>query len=1317
MAASIRLSEASGRLWERTPPSTPLSPLLLLHPAPKHRFLCASFSPAADWLALSDSKGTLFQVHLLKNSYKAVARGCNGVTALCILPSDPEEIAVACSSACVFVYQTTGRLQGTLKAHRSAVFHLSSARGLLLTCSEDACVLWRQDWSRVRSLFGERNGFVWADFVQGGRSIVTVHRAGEVFQWSLQTFALERQYQSSDLYQAFSVLTTGTEYLIGASKERITVWGLEAAEPLYSLGVDREIRALAGMNGKVGVLGQTGGVHIVDLRTKETVQVPGLADFQPVGLFTDPKGLKMLLLDGNGAASVLTGLISSQSTPSPRPYSASKPVPSPTPSDTDVNLLSSQDKLELTQLTPSEFHLQDLKSLLKKYGEFPDKYRVAIWQSILQLPLNEPEYTALASKGLHPVCTSLSEQYPIRDKALFSRMQRTLSALSHWSPVFAEADSVPSTIFPLVSLCGGQELVSFELIACLYLNWLQHWFVYYPNPPVDYLNTCETLLSRIDPQLVSHFSAIGSVAGKLIWPILRSFLTEILTKEEWLVMMDHLVANWDHPELLMYFLVQYLASYRATLMTIRNLDDLNYFLHKQNPANVVKTMRKAEALMRKSDLNKDLQVQFLRRTPLPAGKYPLFTAYPQFEVQLKADIRQRVQEEAAESLRRQGYLDDLTSHLTELESKEKQYRAQQTALSQLEQDRRQTEAVIAATTLAERKKLDQESRSKRLNQLKQLQETIENSLDSQLTARKTELARLEQEIAHRRAQDQYFIDKKIQDEAISRLEFQSAQKLYELTRSRSAEDEQRRLRDQIEAWKREQELRERLLGEQWTLEDEERRLKLEAVKERKMKEMEALTLANDRKKLEMQQTLQELEREVRTQGVIRERKLRTIREEEALRTAQALDQLTQAQTVLQQEEQAHFRALLAEERRLAERRARERLDLLEIERRKQVTDMRELEGEIQSLQKRQQRVEVEDKLAELRHEQELKALQEERQTQEMMLRIEEERRIKRELELEMGQKEEELREKAEFQQVLRETEERLLRDERIRFESQRKELRLQQNEEEAAKASAHNIKMSTIIRERERQLLELTQSRRQNEEERTRSAQFSRVEEGRSRERAGVEEEKAPVLGKNRSWELEETESRSESEEKASEEAENSRKLHLFEGKPRPISATRPIAATRPLRTRFEGSKSREEEYRPDLSHDSFSVNDELRFERASRDTPAATSPPPRSLSPGEAGEQVISQHDTAHRSNYRHASSPGSYSDSSYCDSESSQGSYTSGTSGGVPPLPERYVYGSSEGSSRTGSVSGSVSGSGSGSWERSERQSGGEVRRSHYY
>ena len=1194
---------------------------------------------------------------------------------MCVMGGDPEEIAVACSSYCVFVYQTTGRLQGTLKGHRSRVNQVvaNSLRGMLLTCSEDACILWQlSNWSRLRSLFGEKNGFTSAQFTPSGRSILTCFSHGELYQWSLHNFSLEKTLTHAQglMFTAITGLHTNSgDYCVGAGFDaRLTIWESEGpAAPIGHIALQSQkvtqLVAIAG--GKVIALGSAGGVEVADVRERTVKPIP-VGDSKAVAIYADGKGGKMVAIDTSGAVRLFLGPNASQETVTIRPASTAsvkssvaKSVSSEKNDEAEVQIMSEKERQELEQTNPSDLRLKDLRNLLQKYGEFPDKYRLSIWQTILQLPNNEDSFAKLAGKGIHPAYSTLNEKYPIKSQKLFAQLQRTLSEMSYWSEVFAEAEVLPGIAFPIVALAGGQETVCFELLASLFLNWLQHWFEFFPNPPVSYIQACSLVLSRLDSQLSAHLQTLASNPGQVFWPLLSSLLTEVLTKEEWIVMMDHLVMEWEQPLLLLHFVTQYLLSYKSTLLSIRSPDDLSHFLHKQNPCRVVKLMKKARTALQRLDLNHDLPIQFSRRVPLLQGSYPTFTGYPQFEVNFQAEVRARIRQETDEALRKQNYLDDLASHMTDLEEKERQYRSQQEALLQLDHDRRTTAALSTAATLQEKRQIDQELRSKRLQQLRQVQGTIERSLDSQLEARKAELMRLEQEIANRRQQDQYFLEKKVQDEAVARLEFQSAQKLYELTRGRSMDDEQRKIREQIDVWKREQELKERLLHDQWALEDEERRLKLETIKERKLKEMESLTLANDRKKLEMQQQLQELEKEVRAQDVIRERKLRTIQEEEALRTAEALEKLTKAQTVVQQEEQMHFKTILAEERRAAERKTRERLELLEMERRKQTGEMQELEGEIEMLQKRQQRIEVEDRLAELRHEQEMKTLAEERQVQEMLLRIDEERRVKVQLEREMRMKEDELREKTEFQQVLRETEDRVLREERARFEEQRAELRRQQEEEESAKANAHNLKMETIIREREKQLLELTQARRQAqyppppepqyplpEEGRSRSAQISRVEESRSR---GEE--------------------------------------------PRRDSPS----------------------YRDDLMHDTFSRNDEAgRFVRA-EDDPSAGSPPHRSLSPGEEGERLVSHHDSEHKKQLRHVSSPGSYSVSSSYVSESSHVESYSSEVSGTPPLPDHYESSySSELSSHTNSVTDS---SGM-SWSRSERSPAGEpVRRSHYY
>ena len=75
--------------------------------------------------------------------------------------------------------------------------------------------------------------------------------------------------------------------------------------------------------------------------------------------------------------------------------------------------------------------------------------------------------------------------------------------------------------------------------------------------------------------------------------------------------------------------------------------------------------------------------------------------------------------------------------------------------------------------------------------------------------------------------------------------------------------------------------------------------------------------------------------------------------------------------------------------------------------------------------------------------------------QEILLRIEEERRLQRQMQQDLKFKEEELNEKTAFQRVLREAEDQVINDERQKFESFRSALRGEINNIETAKQEAH----------------------------------------------------------------------------------------------------------------------------------------------------------------------------------------------------------------------------------------------------------------------
>lgn len=50
-------------------------------------------------------------------------------------------------------------------------------------------------------------------------------------------------------------------------------------------------------------------------------------------------------------------------------------------------------------------------------------------------------------------------------KPLFAFAYRTLSALAHWSAIFAETPYIPLLAFPFVKLFQNNQLICFEVVA------------------------------------------------------------------------------------------------------------------------------------------------------------------------------------------------------------------------------------------------------------------------------------------------------------------------------------------------------------------------------------------------------------------------------------------------------------------------------------------------------------------------------------------------------------------------------------------------------------------------------------------------------------------------------------------------------------------------------------------------------------------------------------------------------------------------------------------------------------------------------------
>lgn len=160
--------------------------------------------------------------------------------------------------------------------------------------------------------------------------------------------------------------------------------------------------------------------------------------------------------------------------------------------------------------------------MLGQFGEYPEKYRFLTWKHLLQLPSNKEAFTALLRKGVHPAFKTLHRRYPISSNRLYNKLVRTLSALGSWCPVFA-ADNVehlPQMVYPFIKVIPNDDLLVFELMLALILQYQQAWYETYPGEPTSVLAAIEQVLSQEDPQLLAHLRQYSFTPQVYVWPVL-----------------------------------------------------------------------------------------------------------------------------------------------------------------------------------------------------------------------------------------------------------------------------------------------------------------------------------------------------------------------------------------------------------------------------------------------------------------------------------------------------------------------------------------------------------------------------------------------------------------------------------------------------------------------------------------------------------------------------------------------------------------------------------------------------------------------------
>ncbi|KAM4794440.1 TBC1 domain family member 31 isoform 3-T3 [Cyanocitta cristata] len=449
---------------------------------------------------------------------------------------------------------------------------------------------------------------------------------------------------------------------------------------------------------------------------------------------------------------------------------------------------------------PGGLNKKRLRALLKGFGEYPAKYRMFVWRSLLQLPENHLAFSSLIDRGIHSAFINIQKEYPIKSRKLLRVLQRTLSALAHWSAIFAETPYMPLLAFPFVKLFQNNQLICFEVVATVVVNFCQHWFEYFPNPPVNVLGMMENVLAHHDKELLQHLIKYNVTSQVYAWPLLETLLSEVLTREEWLKVFDNIFSN--HPSYFLMVVVAYIICSRAPLLHCYQAADFEYFFHHRNNVDINVVIKEAYHLMEATPLDIHPQRMLDDFTPLTKEQYPVFNKYPTFVVDYKAQEREKIRQDEIEYLRERQLAHESAAKAQEQKAEDEVWYRKQKLLREAQEQRRKILLEEEERLAEQRQRLAVAKTELKVKELQLLDASRRRFLNYQQDQLQMELKRLDDEIARKASMRKQETAAAIQDIVLQQMELESQKQRFEQHLIQDQEAVTKEMKEEVDAHRR-----------------------------------------------------------------------------------------------------------------------------------------------------------------------------------------------------------------------------------------------------------------------------------------------------------------------------------------------------------------------------------------------------------------------------------------------------------------------------------------------------------------------------------
>ncbi|KAM9353380.1 TBC1 domain family member 31 [Symphorus nematophorus] len=791
-------NKEEGKVWHRKPAPGRKGVLVTVvrtaQQAKTVRFLHVAFDTTGDSFLAGDHHGNIYVFDISRNRFRLVQKTGQACTALAFSLRRTTEFLVALADYTIKCFdKDTKQLVSWMRGHEGAVSSISvhSSGRYAISTSLDTAQLWDLDtFQRKRKLnIRQSVGIQKVFFLPLSNTILSCFSDDSIFAWESDTLFCKYQLPVPDSgpkisYKTFAVTRDGKSLAAGGRSNLLHLWCLDSKQLIRVIQMPTQVRTVrqleflpdnfdGGASQTLGVLSQDGVMRFINIHSCKLLFHMGSHDDAITTVAISPNGRHVVAIMDNGSINIYSIHSLTQELNKPPPSQVA--VVSGGEADQDLSNLKVKVRSEVVQRPakssgrrtqvkiirppagstaddkenelPAGLNKKRLVALLKAFGEYPAKYRMFVWRSLLCLPENHAAYSSLTDKGLHSAYLTLHDKYPIKSHKLQRGLQRVLSALAHWAAIFGEVEYLPLVAFPFVKLFQNNPMLCFEVVATVIVNWCQHWFEYFPNPPLNILSMAENVLAHHDKELLQHLVDCGITSQLYVWPLLETLFSEVLTRDEWLRLFDSIFSN--HPSFLLMACVAYITCCREPLLLCSQKQDFEYFFHHRNNLDVGAMIKEAYHLMSSTPADIHPRTMLSDFTPLTKGQYPVFNHYPEFIVEYQSREREKIRLQELDYLRERQEVSALRADFVRRQAEDEAYHAQQELLQKAEEQRRNILTQEEEKLTQQRAKLAAMKRELKVKELQLLDATRRRFLKQQQDLRASQIRGLEQEITRK----------------------------------------------------------------------------------------------------------------------------------------------------------------------------------------------------------------------------------------------------------------------------------------------------------------------------------------------------------------------------------------------------------------------------------------------------------------------------------------------------------------------------------------------------------------------------------------